>query len=390
MHYERLLKAPSRSFFLFGARGTGKSTWARARFPDAHVFDLRDEGLYQELVRAPQRFADLLRRVPRGRWVVLDEVQRLPALLNEVHRALDEKKHRFVLLGSSARKLRRAGQNLLGGRASALTLLPFAPSELGDDFDLEQAMTSGLLPVVWTDEAREEALLAYAQAYLRDEVQGEALVRNLPAFSRFLEVAALMHGQVLNASTLARDAGVMRTTVMSYLDLLEDTLLALRLPAFEAKLRVRERAHPKFFFIDGGIVRGLKRQVGPLTHEERGPLFEGLVLHAVRAELLGRRLEAQVSYWGAPGAEVDLVVSAAGRHWAIDVTSSPRLHDGDSRGLRAITPLPGLTRRTLVYAGSRAAETADGIEVLPFGEFATTLGAGLEALARASSPRRKG
>lgn len=367
--YPRALSAPSRSFFLFGARGTGKSTWAATEFASATRFDLRDETLYQDLLRDAGLFAGMLRRVERGTVVVIDEVQRLPSLLNEVHRALDERRHRFILLGSSARKLRHAGQNLLGGRASSLTMFPFTPGELGRDFDLDTALAFGTIPLVWADGDRRVALKAYAHTYLREEIQAEALVRQLPAFSRFLEVAALMHGQVLNVSSLARDAGVQRTTVNEYLEVLEDTLLAARLPAFEAKLRVRERAHPKWFFFDPGVVRALKRQLGPLAREERGPLFEGFVLHVLKAYLAYGDKEGQVAYWSTPGAEVDFVLTIGRKRFAIDVTSSERLHDSDFRGLRAISELGGLSARVVVYAGSREYETADGIVVLPFSAF---------------------
>jgi len=248
----RILEQPKGSFFLFGPRGVGKSTWLRGAFPGAHRVDLLDEALYQSYLVDVAGFAGELRDLPRGSLVVVDEVQRLPMLLNEVHRHLEDRGLRFVLCGSSARKLKTAGTNLLAGRAARRYVHPFLPEELGSSFDLDTALRNGTLPVIWMAEDRGEALEAYAQLYLKEEVQAEALVRNLPGFPRFLPVAALFHGQVANVSGIARDAGAARTTVAAYLEILEDTLLAFRLPAYEIRLRVRERRHPKLYWADPG------------------------------------------------------------------------------------------------------------------------------------------
>ena len=214
---------------------------------------------------------------------MVDEVQRLPNLLNEVHRFIEERQLKFALLGSSARKLKAAGVNLLAGRALRKTMFPLTPSELGDDFNLEAALRWGTIPLVWVSDERGEVLQSYVQLYLKEEIRAEALVRNLPGFARFLPIAALCHGEVVNISGLARDCGVARTTVQGYLDILEDTLLAFRLPGFEARLRVRERRHPKLYWVDPGLVRTVKKLRGPIAPEERGALFEGWVLHLLRA-----------------------------------------------------------------------------------------------------------
>ena len=251
----RIFKAPEQSFFLLGPRGTGKSTWLRVHFPDAYVIDLLSEETYQRLLANPGHFASELRSVPAGRWVIVDEVQRLPNLLNEVHRFIEEKRLHFVLCGSSARKLKRAGVNLLAGRALHRSMHPFVPEELGGQFDLEEALQFGLLPMIWDSTAKGETLSAYAQLYLKEEIQTEALVRNLPGFARFLPLAALFHGRTVNVSNMAREAGVARTTAAGYLDILEETLLCFRLPAYEARLRVRERKLPKWYWCDPGLVR---------------------------------------------------------------------------------------------------------------------------------------
>src|SRR2546429_2395281 len=235
------------------------------------------------LTANPGQLADELRQLPAGWVVVLDEVQRVPALLNEVHRAIEGARRRFVLLGSCARRLRTADTNLLAGRAALRMMYPLAPAELGADFDLVRVLRFGSIPVVWQADDPRAALEAYVQLYVREEIRLEALVRNLPAFLRFLPVAALFHGQVINIAGLARDAATARTTIEGYLGILQDTLVATLLPAFEAKLRVRERQHPKLYWVDPGLARAAKRQLGPVAAEERRPLLEGLVLTIMRA-----------------------------------------------------------------------------------------------------------
>ena len=239
MPFSRVLSLPRGSFFLFGARGTGKSTWLREHMPKATFVDLLDEGLYQALLADPSLLGQRLRSLDAGAQVVIDEIQRLPSLLNEVHRFIESRKLVFALSGSSARKLRRAGTNLLAGRAVRRELHPLVPEELGAAFDLERVLEHGTIALVWDRGGDRDVLEAYVQTYLREEIQAEALVRNLAGFARFLPVAALFHGQVLNAAALARDAGVSRTTVLGYLDVLEDTLLGFRLHPYEGRLRVK-------------------------------------------------------------------------------------------------------------------------------------------------------
>ena len=366
--YPRLLTPPKGSFFLFGPRGAGKSTWLRTTFPKAHRIDLLEESLYQSYLADVGSFARELRAFEPGSLVLLDEVQRLPALLNEVHRHIEERHLRFVLCGSSARKLKTAGTNLLAGRAVRRHLHSFLPEELGKDFDLDVALRFGTLPVVWTAPDRAEALAAYAQLYLKEEVQAEALVRNLPGFARFLPVAALLHGQVVSVAGIARDAGVARTTVAAYLEILEDTLLAFRLPAFEARLRVRERRHPKLYWADPGLPRAMKRELGPPVAVERGHLLEGWVAGVLRAYRDYRGLFDDWGYW-APGkgssVEVDFVLRRGGDLVVLEVRSGQKIFEADMRGLRAMAELPRVRRRLLVYRGDRRQKTADGIEILP-------------------------
>jgi predicted AAA+ superfamily ATPase len=375
----RIYRLPGGSFFLFGLRGVGKSTWIRERLPDAHRFDLLDEGLYQDLLADPGSFAGELRRLDPESWVVVDEIQRLPDLLNEVHRFIEARGMRFALLGSSARKLRAAGVNLLGGRALWREMFPLTPEELGEDFDLERTLDIGALPLVLDSDEPRETLRAYVQLYLREEVKGEALVRNLPGFARFLPVAGLFHGQLLNVAGIARDAGVARTTVEGYLGVLEDTLLARRLPAYEARLRARERKHPKLYWVDPGVARVAKGARGPVAPEEVGPLLEGWVHTLLRTYMAERELAEEVAYWApvdSNGLEVDFLLRRGAELCAVEVKAGRRAHPGHMTGLRAIGELSGVRRRILVHRGDRPTRTDDGIDAWPVETFLDALQAG--------------
>ncbi|MFH1912369.1 MAG: ATP-binding protein [Pseudomonadota bacterium] len=376
MMLNRIFKAPEQSFFLLGPRGTGKSTWLRAHFPDAYVIDLLSEETYQRLLANPDHFASELRSVPTGQWVIVDEVQRLPNLLNEVHRFIEEKQLHFVLCGSSARKLKRGGVNLLAGRALHRSMHPFVPEELGVQFDLEEALQFGLLPIVWDSTNKVETLSAYAQLYLKEEIQAEALVRNLPGFARFLPLAALFHGRTVNVSNIAREAGVARTTVAGYLDILEETLLCFRLPAYEARLRVRERKLPKWYWCDPGLARVMKRTTAPLAPEERGALFEGMVAQLIRAYKDYRLICDDVYYWAPSGRseiEVDFLLVRGANLIAVEAKSGNTFRDAWCKGLRAVAQIEGLQRRIVVYPDGPVMKTQDGIDAMPFRRFAEDL-----------------
>lgn len=377
--YPRLLVPPKGSFFLFGVRGVGKSSWTRATFPNAYIVDLLDEARHQALLANPGLFALELRDLPRGRVVVLDEVQRVPALLNEVHRAIEDSHRRFVLLGSSARRLKTAHTNLLAGRATVQTMFPLVPEELGKDFNLDRVLRFGSIPLVWQAENPRATLEAYVQLYIGEEIRGEAVVRNLPGFLRFLPVAALFHGQVINIAGVARDAATARTTVEGYLGILEDTLLVTSVPAFEARLRVRERRHPKIYWVDPGLVRAAKRQLGAVGAEERGPLLEGWVLTVLRAHNRDADLFEEISYWAPAQArqtEVDFLLRRGRDFLALEVKAQSRFSTPQLLGLRAIADLPRLVRRVLVYLGDRRLRTEDGIEVWPLNSFLASVADG--------------
>jgi len=378
----RLLQPPRQSFFLFGPRGTGKSCWVEDRFAAAAAtFDLLDEALRLELLADPATFARRLEPLRANDWVVIDEVQRAPVLLNTVHRFIEKRRLRFVLCGSSARQLRRRGVNLLAGRAVERRLHPFTAPELGDRFDLEEALTLGTLPLVWSAPDRTDSLRAYVQTYLAQEIQAEAAVRGLPSFVRFLPIAALFHAQVLNIASLAGDSGVPRSTVQTYLEILHQTLLTFQLDAYRPRLRVKEVGHPKLYWADAGLVRAFKRNLGAVQEEERGALFEGWVAQTLRAMNDYVGLFDEWFYWSSHGSagavEVDFLLRRGKQLVAVEAKAGRRFKPEMLKGLLAIGSLPGVTRRILVYGGADSWRTEEGVDVLSAAGFGAEVAAGL-------------
>ncbi len=370
MKYQRLIDKPSKSFFLFGARGTGKSTWLRDEFKGALWIDLLEERRFQSYLAHPGEFAQAIQASPKDQWIIVDEIQRLPNLLNEVHRFIEKDKRKFALCGSSARKLKQAGTNLLAGRATRRNMYPLVPNEMGGDFDLEDVLAFGSIPLVCQSNNKKESLEDYAQMYLREEIQAEAIVRNLPAFARFLPVAALLHGQVLSISSLARDAEAHRNTISGYIEILEDTLVAFRLAPYQANIRVKEKRHPKLYFIDSGLVRALKKNLYPIAQEERGSLFEGWFVNFVRAMGEYKSLFDEMNYWSPTSSqvEVDLILTRNKEKIAIEIKSGSRIRSEDFAGLEAIASVKGVTRRIMVYQGTEV-RNKDGIEIYPIQKF---------------------
>ncbi len=333
------------SFFLLGSRGTGKSTLLRAVLPAAAtaVFDLLDFDLETRLLQQPGLFAELLAALPATvRWVVIDEVQKIPALLDEVHRHIERSPRRhFALTGSSARKLKRGQANLLAGRAFTYGLHPLTSTELGEHFSLHDALAMGTLPKICTLKAavdRCEYLRAYAQTYLKEEIQSEGIIRNLTAFRRFLPLAATANGQILSWSNFASDVGIDAKTIRSYFEILEDTLLGVLLPAYARSLRKQQRTHPKFYFFDPGVKRALAGELTlPLTPgtDAYGRAFEHFwIVECVRQNEYLRK-DFTFSYFATPDTEIDLVIERPGRsRLFVEFKSASRVKEAALRPLR--------------------------------------------------------
>ena len=347
--FPRLLRTSRRSsLFLFGARGTGKTTYIREAFdPDASLYlDLLDpetEDLYR---RTPSRLEQQVRALPGTvEWVLIDEVQRAPRLLDVVHRLIETTGKHFVLTGSSGRKLRRGASNLLAGRAFVHNLYPLTVPELRDAFDLDDALRWGTQPRVYsldTDEDRQAYLRAYALTYLKEEIMAEQIVRRLDPFRQFLEVAAQSTGTIINYTNIARDVGADPKTVMSYFSILEDTLVGFLLPAFHRSIRKQQRSNPKFYFFDTGVKRALDRTLdvplNPGTYEY-GKAFEHFVITQIVHLSQYRYPDWRFSYLqtGA-GVEIDLVIERPGLPTAIiEIKSSERVDERDTRNLARFT-----------------------------------------------------
>lgn len=332
------------SFFLFGARGVGKSTFLKAVLPsgETHFLDLLDYELETTFLNRPSAFRERIEALPPHiRWVVVDEVQKLPFLLDEVHRQIERDKNRyFALTGSSARKLKRGKANLLAGRALVNTLYPLSVSELGERFDLQEALECGTLPALLSLEdasGKRDYLSAYAQTYLKEEIQMEGLTRDLPSFRRFLPLAATANGETLSWSNFAQDVGVDAKTIRSYFEILEDTLVGFLLPAYRRSLRKRQKTHPKFYFFDPGVKRALAGQLTvPLASgtSEYGRAFEHFwILELQRANAYLKK-DYSFSYFATNDVEVDLVVERPGKPvLLVEIKSSERVRDAEIRAV---------------------------------------------------------
>jgi len=370
--YPRLLELPSKSFFLFGPRGTGKSVWLDQVLPEAGLkVNLVNASEYLEYKRSPSLLAQQVTALEKGAWIIVDEVQKLPELLDEVHALLFESDHgyKFALSGSSARQLKRSHANMLAGRALTKRMFPLSLLETNANFDLDMALLYGRLPLAILADAegeKAEFLDAYVETYLREEIQQEALVRNLDSFYRFLSVAALVNGQILNISNIARDVGVARSTVQGYFSILEDTLLGWYLPAYRNKAKVKEVAHPKFYLFDCGVQRalaGLHRD--KLSVSEQGILFETYVLNEFRALNSWRSHGAQLYYWRTPsGTEVDLIWKRGKRAVGFEIKSTGRWKPDFNKGLWALMESGEIEQAFGIYRGHRRLKVGN-VTVLP-------------------------
>ena len=359
-----------RSCFLFGPRQTGKSTLIRQQLADFPTYNLLDQDLFVRLTRNPGLIRETL--APDARVVVIDEIQKMPALLNEVQLMIEERGLRFLLTGSSARSLRRKGVNLLGGRARSRTLHPFVRAELGGRFDLARALQYGLLPSIYFSDAPREDLAAYAGDYLREEVAAEAIVRNIGAFSRFLEVAALAHGEMINFSNLASDAQAPVSTVREYYAILKDTFIAHEVPAFSATSRRKAISTAKYYLFDIGLARHLqgRRGLAPGT-PEYGSAFESYLFQEIKAFCDYHLLDAPRYWRSKSGFEVDFLFADL----AVEVKAKRVVGARDLRGLRALRE-ENLFAQHLLVCMEPAPRLVDGIRVLPWEVFLEELWGG--------------
>lgn len=368
--YPRMLQLPTTSsFFLFGPRGTGKTALLTERLGEkALLFDLLDSQTFTRLLADPSRLGDLIPKA-HSDWVIVDEIQRVPELLNEVHRLIETRKLKFALTGSNARKLRQKGVNLLAGRALTKRLYPLTIWELGRDFDPARAIQHGGLPMACTSAQPPEFLSSYVGTYLREEVQQEGLVRNLAAFTRFLEAASFSQGCVLNMAAVARECAVDSKVVQNYFSILDDLLLSISLPVFTKRAKRRMAAHPKFYFFDPGVFQTL-RPKGPLDPQEQidGPALETLVLHHLNALNEYQNLGYTLHYWRTQtGDEVDFILYGQRGLIAIEVKRGARPAGSDFSGLRKFQADFPEAKRYLFHLGTRRWHE-NGIEVIPLTE----------------------
>lgn len=374
--YSRLLKAPlieNTSFFLFGPRGTGKTAWVKTALPNAIYIDLLETTTFTDLLANPQRLENL---IPLGfsDWIIIDEVQKNPFLLSEVHRLIEKYHYKFVLTGSSARSLKKKGVDLLAGRASTFSMYPLTIQELGSDFELKKSLEFGNLPSVYSKSNPHRYLSAYVKTYLKEEIQQEGLTRNIGNFARFLEIASFSQGALLNISEVAREVGISRKVVESYFEILEDLLLAFRLPVFSKRAKRRLTEHPKFYFFDVGVFRIL-RPMGPLDspQEAEGASLETLLIQEIRAINDYFEFGYECYYWRtSSGLEVDFVLYGKRGIVAFEIKRSATIGQNDLKSLKAFSEDYPEARLYLLYGGNRE-EFYGKIKAIPIVEALRTL-----------------
>lgn len=376
MHFfKRFFNKPSQSVFLFGPRGTGKSTLMQELFEDALWINLLDPETLRSYSARPERLFDVVRANPDKKVFVIDEFQKIPSLLSVVHALIEEKQNRqFVLTGSSSRKLKRLGGDLLASRALLRHLHPFMAAELGKNFSLEQALHLGMLPIILGAEQPRDALQAYVGMYLKDEIQAEGLVRNLESFSRFLEIISFSHATILNVTNVARECEIKRKTVESYVEILEELLLAFKLPVFSKRAQRALSTHPKIYLFDTGMFRALRPR-GPLDRVEEieGVALEGLVAQHLRAWNDYSTEKHDLAFWRTrSGLEVDFVVYGPQGFWVLEVKNATKIYPVDTKPLEAFLEDYPMATAILLYRGKERL-MQKGVLCLPCDEFLLSL-----------------
>lgn len=357
-----------KSCFLFGPRQTGKSSLLRETLPGVPVYNLLDHRTWLDLNANPSRMREELEATGfRDAVVAIDEIQKLPVLLDEVQLLIETRGLRFLLTGSSARKLKRSGANMLGGRARSRTLHPFSWRELGPSFDLMKALNHGLLPHIYGSDDPEEDLRNYVGTYLREEIAAEGLTRNVPAFARFLEVAAACNGRMINKTEVANDAKVPRTTVHEYFEILKDTLIGSELEAWTRSQKRKAIETAKFYLFDGGVARAILG-LPPLAPKspDFGAMFEQFIFHELRTWIDTRKPGSPLHYWRTTsGFEVDFIL---GGHTAIEVKATASAGKRDFRGLEALAE-EGRMKRLILVCQEGVPRQVGSVLVLPWREF---------------------
>jgi predicted AAA+ superfamily ATPase len=367
----RIFQAPKQSYFLFGPRGTGKSTWVRLHYPEALYIDLLAPDAFRRYQATPEYLSQLLSARRDAKTVIIDEIQKVPQLLDVVHQLIETYPDvQFILTGSSARKLKRGGVDLLAGRALSKALHPFMAMELGDRFSLETALTRGMVPLVLDARQPAETLESYIGLYLKEEVQNEGLVRRVGDFGRFIEAASFSQGAQLNVSDVARDCQVQRKAAEAYFDILEDLLLAFQLPVFARRARRQLQAHPKFYFFDTGVFRAI-RPAGPLDApaEIDGAALEGLVAQHLRSWCAYRQVPCDLYFWRTrAGLEVDFVLYGRDTFSAIEVKNTAVIRSRMLNGLVAFKEEYPEAQTCFLYRGQDRVRIKD-IPCIPVVDF---------------------
>ncbi|MFH1232767.1 MAG: AAA family ATPase [Patescibacteria group bacterium] len=367
----RLFKMPKQSFFLFGPRGTGKSTLLKQIYPNALWIDLLEPDIFRSYSSKPERLKEIVFAHLQKKTIIIDEIQKIPELLNVVHFLIEKKINKqFILTGSSSRKLKKTGVNLLAGRLLKKTLYPFIATELGKKFNLKNILTTGLLPLIVSANKPLDTLKSYIALYVREEVQMEGLVRNIGNFSRFLEAISFSHGSILNTSNIARECEVERKTVEGYITILEDLLLAHRIPVFAKKAKRAIISHSKFYYFDVGVFRSL-RPLGVLDKPEEieGPALEGLIFQHLMAWNSYQGEKNKIYFWRTKsGSEVDFIVYGEKIFWAIEVKNSAKVRSEDLRALKTFKIDYPESKAFFLYRGEERIKK-NGILCLPCEEF---------------------
>jgi uncharacterized protein len=375
MYVQRKINLPNQSFFLFGPRGTGKTMMLKKRYQDAFYIDLLNPERYRDLLAHPEYLFELVKAVPDNSTVIIDEIQKVPQLLEPVHSIIEQKRGiQFILTGSSARKLRRSSANLLGGRALNIQMIPFIFSETSDFWSFEQMFEFGSIPIVVMSQYPSKALSAYIDLYLREEILNEGLTRNIENFARFLEIISFSHSSLLNISNISRECGVPRKTVEGYVQILKDLMIAETIQVFTKRAQRQLISHEKFYFFDTGLFRQL-RPKGPFDKpsEIDGAALEGLVFQHLKASILLQDKNDKIYFWRTRnGNEVDFIVYGESGFRAYEVKNTNKILPADLTGLKSFKNDYPEAELFLIYRGKDTFIRND-IKVIPCDKFLSTI-----------------